>query len=100
MLATSGSLDATMGGTLLGSGDHDYVTNDQSGNAARYDLSTARRLGYLLNVIGHHTLAADFHARLTARPEPPIRLDVSAPAGAGAIDPLWHLIINTTVEPD
>jgi hypothetical protein len=27
-------------------------------------------------------------------------LDISAPAGAGAIDPLWHLIINTTVEPD
>jgi predicted transcriptional regulator of viral defense system len=69
-------------------------------NVAHHDLSTARRLGYLLDVVGHHTLAADFHARLTARAEPPIRLDISAPAGTGAIDPLWHLIINTTVEPD
>jgi hypothetical protein len=34
-----------MGGTLLGSGDHDYVTNDQSGNAARYD--STRRSVYL-----------------------------------------------------
>ena len=45
VLATSGSLDRTMGGTLLGSGDHDYVTNDQSGNAARYDSN--RRSVYL-----------------------------------------------------
>ncbi|MFM7133136.1 MAG: DUF1553 domain-containing protein, partial [Planctomycetota bacterium] len=45
VLAVSGSLDRAMGGTLLGSGDHDYVTNDQSGNAARYDSS--RRSVYL-----------------------------------------------------
>ncbi|MEY5061170.1 MAG: hypothetical protein RIS45_1091, partial [Planctomycetota bacterium] len=45
VLATSDSLDRTMGGTLLGSGDHDYVTNDQSGNAARYDSN--RRSLYL-----------------------------------------------------
>jgi hypothetical protein len=45
VLATSGALDRAMGGTLLGSGDHDYVTNDQSGNAARYD--TNRRSVYL-----------------------------------------------------
>jgi hypothetical protein len=45
VLATSGALDQTMGGTLLGSGDHDYVTNDQSGNAARYD--STRRSVYL-----------------------------------------------------
>jgi hypothetical protein len=45
VLAVAGSLDRTMGGTLLGSGDHDYVTNDQSGNAAQYD--TNRRSVYL-----------------------------------------------------
>jgi Protein of unknown function (DUF1553)/Protein of unknown function (DUF1549) len=45
LLAASGSLDRTMGGTLLASGDHDYVTNDQSGNAARYDSN--RRSIYL-----------------------------------------------------
>ena len=45
VLATADNLDRTMGGTLLGSGDHDYVTNDQSGNAARYDSN--RRSIYL-----------------------------------------------------
>jgi len=45
VLATADNLDRTIGGTLLGSGDHDYVTNDQSGNAARYDSN--RRSLYL-----------------------------------------------------
>ena len=45
VLAASGALDRSMGGSLLGSGDHDYVTNDQSGNAARYDSN--RRSVYL-----------------------------------------------------
>jgi hypothetical protein len=45
VLAVSGSLDRAMGGTLLAAGDHDYVTNDQSGNAARYDSN--RRSVYL-----------------------------------------------------
>ena len=45
VLAVAGSLDATMGGSLLNVGDHDYVTNDQSGNAARYD--SPRRTVYL-----------------------------------------------------
>ena len=46
VLAASGTLDSTtMGGSLLGSGDHDYVTNDQSGNAAKYDSN--RRSVYL-----------------------------------------------------
>ena len=37
MLATSGTLDHTMGGSLLMVDNFAYVTNDQSGNAARYD---------------------------------------------------------------
>ena len=45
MLATSGSLDRTMGGSLLAVGNFAYVTNDQSGNAASYDAS--RRSLYL-----------------------------------------------------
>jgi hypothetical protein len=45
MLVTTASLDPTIGGTLLGTGDRDYVTNDQSGNAARYDAP--RRSLYL-----------------------------------------------------
>ena len=45
VLATSGDLDRSVGGTLLGIGDHDYVTNDQSGNGAKYDSN--RRSIYL-----------------------------------------------------
>ena len=45
VLASADNLDRTIGGTLLGAGDHDYVTNDQSGNAARYDSN--RRSLYL-----------------------------------------------------
>ncbi len=45
VLWVSGALDTTMGGTLLSSSDHDYVTNDQSGNAANYDAP--RRTVYL-----------------------------------------------------
>lgn len=37
MLATAGTLDATLGGTLLGTEDRGYVTNDQSNNQANYD---------------------------------------------------------------
>lgn len=45
MLAVAGKLDTKMGGTLLMTGDNDYVTNDQSGNAAQYDKP--RRSVYL-----------------------------------------------------
>ena len=45
ILATSGSLDRTIGGSLLTAKNFDYVTNDQSGNAARYD--SPRRALYL-----------------------------------------------------
>ena len=45
MLATSGELDRTIGGSLLAVENFAYVTNDQSGNAASYD--TPRRSLYL-----------------------------------------------------
>ncbi|MFM1822290.1 MAG: hypothetical protein RI967_556 [Planctomycetota bacterium] len=45
VLATAGTLDREMGGSLLTAGDHAYVTNDQSGNAAKYDSN--RRSIYL-----------------------------------------------------
>jgi hypothetical protein len=45
LLAASGQLDRTLGGTLLSTGNGDYVTNDQSANGARYDLP--RRSLYL-----------------------------------------------------
>jgi hypothetical protein len=37
MLATAGTLDPKLGGTLLGTEDRGYVTNDQSNNQADYD---------------------------------------------------------------
>ncbi len=48
ILAVSGDLDLTMGGSLLTIANHDYVTNDQSGNAAQYN---AHRRGIYLPII-------------------------------------------------
>jgi hypothetical protein len=45
LLSVSGRLDLTLGGSLLKTRNHDYVTNDQSGNAAQY--SSPRRSLYL-----------------------------------------------------
>jgi len=45
LLFVAGKLDMTMGGSLLTSKNHDYVTNDQSGNVATYN--TPRRSVYL-----------------------------------------------------
>ncbi|MFN7671526.1 MAG: DUF1549 domain-containing protein [Planctomycetota bacterium] len=45
MFAVAGTLDRTLGGTLLGTGDREYVTNDQSNDRARYDAP--RRALYL-----------------------------------------------------
>ena len=48
ILAVAGSLDLTMGGSLLTTANHDYVTNDQSGNAAQYN---SHRRGIYLPII-------------------------------------------------
>jgi len=45
LLAITGDLDLAMGGTLLPTANRGYVTNDQSGNQARYDAP--RRAIYL-----------------------------------------------------
>ena len=45
LLFVSGKLDFTIGGSLLLTKNHDYVTNDQSGNAANYNAP--RRSLYL-----------------------------------------------------
>ncbi len=45
MLAVAGTLDRTAGGSLLANGNFEYVNNDQSRAAARYD--NARRSLYL-----------------------------------------------------
>lgn len=48
ILAVAGDLDLTMGGSLLTTANHDYVTNDQSGNVAQYN---AHRRGIYLPII-------------------------------------------------
>ncbi|HLJ54980.1 MAG TPA: DUF1549 domain-containing protein [Chthonomonadaceae bacterium] len=48
LLFVAGKLDLTVGGTLLTTKNHDYVTNDQSGNAASYN---ANRRGLYLPII-------------------------------------------------
>jgi hypothetical protein len=45
VLYVSGNLDMTLGGSLLSTKNHDYVTNDQSGNAQAYE--SQRRAIYL-----------------------------------------------------
>jgi hypothetical protein len=45
ILAVAGTLDRTMGGSLLATPNFAYITNDQSRNAAQYD--TTRRSVYL-----------------------------------------------------
>lgn len=45
ILAVAGKLDTTIGGSLLTTRDNDYVTNDQSANAAQY--GSPRRSLYL-----------------------------------------------------
>src|SRR5262249_51289404 len=45
ILAVSGQLDTTMGGTLLTTPNNDYLTNDQSGNRPGYNSN--RRSLYL-----------------------------------------------------
>lgn len=45
MLLVSGRIDLSIGGTLLKTENHGYVTNDQSGNAAQYN--SPRRSIYL-----------------------------------------------------
>ncbi len=45
LLAMSGKLDLTIGGSVMTTKNHDYVTNDQSGNAGQYD--SPRRALYL-----------------------------------------------------
>jgi hypothetical protein len=45
LLAVGGTLDATVGGSLLSTGDGQYVTNDQSADQARY--AAPRRSLYL-----------------------------------------------------
>lgn len=61
MLAVSGQLDRTIGGTFLSTKNRDYVTNDQSGNGARYDaLRRSIYLPVIRNAVYDYLQAFDF----------------------------------------
>ncbi|MBC7527133.1 MAG: DUF1549 domain-containing protein [Chthonomonadaceae bacterium] len=60
-MATAGTLDMKMGGTLLITKNNDYVTNDQSGNAANYNaLRRSVYLPIIRNALFDMFLAFDF----------------------------------------
>ncbi len=57
----AGTLDTSLGGTLLGTKNGDYVTNDQSGNGARYDAPRrALYLPIIRNAVFDYLQAFDF----------------------------------------
>jgi hypothetical protein len=84
LLAQSGALDRTKGGTLLETKDGDYVTNDQSGDQGRYE--SARRSLYLPIVRNSmYDLFAAFDYR-----DPSLPLD-QRPSTTSPAQALWLL---------
>lgn len=67
----------------------------------------AQRLGYLLDTLGHHTLASAVEAALdtgrTAGREGRLRsvsLSAGIPTTDAPLDPRWKVLVNDTIEPD
>lgn len=76
------------------------LNTERLAEAARDEPATARRLGYLLGAVGQETLAGALRLRLDLPPTRGIPLDPAAPAAGAPIDPIWRVIINSTVAPD
>ncbi len=68
--------------------------------AVRNDHVTARRLGYLLDLVGHHHQADRLRAELETPGTRIYPLDPSQLIRGAPIDERWHLAINTSVDPD
>ncbi len=68
--------------------------------ALRNDHVTARRLGYLLDLVGHHEQADRLRAELERRSPRTYPLDPSQPIRGAPVDERWHLAINTSIDPD
>lgn len=68
--------------------------------ATRFPAGSARRLGYLLQVVGAPVDLGPLRELVQARPL--VRPPVLTPQGPrrGARDPVWQLLVNTDVEPD
>ncbi len=84
MLAIAGTLDRSLGGSLLTTDDRAYVTNDQSNDAARYD---SRRRSLYLPVIRNAMF--DFYAAFDYA-DPSVHLE-QRPQSATAPQALWLL---------
>jgi predicted transcriptional regulator of viral defense system len=68
--------------------------------AASHAVPTVQRLGYLLDYLGEHGLAAPLAASLDARRRRAVRLAPGEPRRKARPDSRWRVIPNVTVEPD
>jgi len=68
--------------------------------AAFYSVPDAQRLGYLLEVIGHHQLGAPLWDWLSERRFRAISLVSGRPANDARADPRWKVLPNEDVEAD
>lgn len=80
--------------------DRALVSKRLAAAAEQYPLAAVRRLGFLLENVGHRDLAAPLFEIAQGRRR--WRPDLLEPAGgdSGPLDPRWRLVLNTVVEPD
>jgi predicted transcriptional regulator of viral defense system len=68
--------------------------------AAFFPLATVRRLGYLLDFLGHNDLAASLHPLAQHRRSFPADLLAERDDHHGPINSRWRLVLNADVEPE
>ncbi len=68
--------------------------------AVRGNRAIAQRLGYLLTVTGHGDTASAFHEQIDMASARTVPLDPTQPVQGVLLDSQWHILVNTTVEPD
>lgn len=67
---------------------------------AGVELSVVQRTGYLLDLVGQQARASRLAAWLEQQRPRRARLRPDRPVANAAVDEVWHLLINDTVEPD
>ena len=68
--------------------------------AGRVGLSDARRLGWLLDLLGATELADSLAKTLTGKRLVPTPLNTARDASAAPLDPRWRVLVNDDVETD
>ncbi len=68
--------------------------------APSHATPAVQRLGYLLDLLGQHELAAPLAESLDTRRRRAVLLAPGEPKGRASPDPRWRVIPNATVEPD